>query len=369
MPDLSEADRHILQNYLMGGLAVGGAAGTGVSLVHYLKNLQQASGEDTSEDDDILYLNLPQAQKQAASLGIPSAALAGSVLTGLGGYALVRGIYKKFRKQQLQKELDDAQQAYIGMLETEAGAMKSARDRAPTLTETALSVPGAAMLLMALASGVVTHKTLEKNFPRAEAPTRVNPRRVIIRRNKSKVEDSPEEEVIDLPEEDVKMANYKDALECLTLTVLGDSQRVKKSALADIVGAVSQGRLGEVCDNVNKLGWEGAVELIKGASLPQDDALLGMSVRACIENKNISEGFGLIATSEYSDMAPNYVKAASNMNGPMGDALLGIAATMQTAHRKGICDLEEGISKEASVNQPGLGEALDRFFAVNGNQS
>jgi len=139
-----------------GGALLGGGTAAGATLVNYLSNLNQKAKRkaDTARDDDILYLNLPAKRasdaNSSATLGFGGI---GSLLGAVLAYKAVRGVYGNMRRKQLQKELDAAQNTYLGGLSQSAQMDKSAANRL---------VGGAyvAGLLTILGSAIMANKVL-----------------------------------------------------------------------------------------------------------------------------------------------------------------------------------------------------------------
>ena len=320
--NLSPADKQNIIKMFTAGTAAGGAAGLAVSLGHYLKKLRQRSEEVATDDDDTLYLNLKRAS-QGESLEdsplAPGLAIAGGALGSLGGYMLVRKMYNKMRRNQLQAELDESQTAYVKALSDEKLA-SSEGSRPMTPGENFIGLPTAALILTALGGGVLTHKLLDQAYPRPKAPTRVGPRRVVFRR-------------ADGEEDKTASITDQDANEFLAMTVLAQPGLEKVSSLPDLVSAVADGRCLEVAKNVREYGWDTAFETIKGASRELSDFEKVCSVRLCFENPILSPGFGVHLASEFSEMAPTYVKLASALSPDVKESLEDVMAHMQVGFK------------------------------------
>lgn len=264
-PWLNSSDKERIARYLIGGAALGTTTGIATGLINHLKSLntQAARKDDTSGDDDILYLNVPkkkgipgdQQEKLASDepetpshLG-NTLALAGLPLAALGSHALVQKLYANYKKKQLQAELDSAQNMYIDELAKSASG-QSGMGLATTVTH---ALPAAA-LLVALASGVLTNKTLDKQFPQAKSPMSNRPKRLVVR-------ETPYDEEGMIKEQSIN----DDAYEGLLRTVLELPDSASKSGLGDLVKAAAAGRTEEILRS-SDVDPDLTFDLVKGAS-------------------------------------------------------------------------------------------------------
>jgi len=321
--DLSSADKQNIIKLFTAGTAAGGAAGLAISLGHYLKKLRQRAGEQSSDDDDTLYLTLKRAREEGNledSMLVPGFSIASGTLGALGGYMLVRKMYNSMRKRKLQQEMDESQQAYVKALSQDKRAAEGEGSRPMTTGENFIGLPTAALILTALGGGVLTHKLLDQAYPRPKEPTRVGPRRVIFRRAGGE-------------EEKTASITDQDANEFLAMTVLAREGLDKISSLPDLVSAVADGRCREIEKSVREYGWDTAFDLVKGASRKLSDFEKVCAVRLCFENNVLSPGFGVYVASEFADMAPTYVKLASTLAPDIQQSLEDVLAHMQVGFK------------------------------------
>lgn len=254
-PLLSPASRAILRDFLLGGSLVGVAGGSAAALYQHLRKLQQKAdaATDTSGDDNSLYVNVPDpARKQANFMDTwaPGLALVGGPLAAIGTAEMVRRLYNRFRKQQLQKELDASQQLYLDSLRRpgQGGEMK----QASTLVGAAEALP----LFLLLTSGLLSYETMKKQFPEVKPAQGSQAPRLVVRRlpaSPSPAElPSPQDEPMREGEGMVKLQSA-DADEHLFRQVLELPQADYLRALVDaacvptgpetILKAASEGRL------------------------------------------------------------------------------------------------------------------------------
>ena len=332
------------RKFLTGGLAGGTSVGLGLALMNYLKELRDETKEDTSADDNTLYLDIPETP-QVPGAPVKRATISGgvgatvAVLAGLGSAAAVRKAFQELKKKELQKQLDKAQVAYTGnVVEESKESKKKASSGVPMQPgDIATSAPLAAILLTTLASGALTYKGLGKYFPAAKKPTSLAPKRVVIRRKKS--QPSVYEEPND--EETEKTASYEefpscdmddDALEFVVKIAMNNPAR--HSDLRNLVHAVAAGRHGELCKHGYEYGMESTLDLVKNASESNmHEERLALAVSHCVKSAFLRPIIEVLAFSEFNDMAPVSVKAASEMSEEAQETLCKIAAVLGAGFR------------------------------------
>jgi len=339
---VDDRGKRLIGKYMLGGAAIGGSAALATSLMNYLNTLKQQgdAANDTSEDDDTLFLTLRNKNQNApnvikgtgtrkmASIG-GGLALTGGALATLGTYSLVRQLYQKYKKKQLQSELDDSQQQFFDTVSQEGAAMKRGSEKSAIveregdewllytkdksrvlgrhktpraaysqeyaitksqereaekkaamnpadtgkpmgMTEMLTSTPVTLTLLAALASGALAHKALDRTFPLPKHNTSTGPKRIVLKRQDT-YKDSEDELG---PDGEPKIASYDDlsesvqyddGLEFLIHTVLENVKKANVSELRTIVGAAANGQLEEFTTNMLEYGYDTAINMIKGA--------------------------------------------------------------------------------------------------------
>lgn len=356
-------DKKMILNFILGGGAIGAAAGAGSSLLNYLQALKEkANKSDLGEagDDDTLYVDLPT--KQAFASGV---SVAGGVLSSAGAYLLMRKLYQNIKRKQLMEDLDRAQHAFVGSAQEEAAESKQATSEgtpARPLSKWELlgASPVAMLILATLASGGLTYKALDKTFPAVKKPFNPAPKRVVVRRRQlpAGVEDSVDDSTSASPLS--KEAAYEDGMEFLASLVLANKQATISDA-RDIVHAVADGRHDEIVDNLMQYGLDTAMTTIKGASEKElSHAEKHMAISLCVKSASLGPVFNMLVAAEYNDMAPNFTKLASSHDEDTIDTLVNIGAIFGASLRKNI------FSKDAAyVNS--IKEAQDILDAPDGN--
>lgn len=377
---LNERSQDLIKNYLMGGAALGGSAALLTSLANYLKMLKEekTDKEDTSQDDDTLYINMPQkaATNDPDHTGLidysaGGLAMGGGALAALGTYALVRKLYQDMKRKELQAQLDSAQQTFLDSAEEE-GKQKQAADGKPMgIPEMLSGSPVAFTLLSALAAGALANMALNKTFPRVIQNTDKGPKKVVIRRKAPDLneapqleQEEPEEEV--LPEQE-KYSNFDDGLELL-LGLTMNSKSASQSELVDIVHAVAQGRHNEFVSNMLEYGFDTALSTVKGASETPISALdKQIAIGLCVKSAALQPVISLLAAAEYNDMAPRFTKIAGYQAAQDRDILIKIANVLGAIHRQSLftnMPLEFVTSKKAN-NKMNIEEILHILSSRN----
>lgn len=229
----------------MGG---GIAALTGLARWHRQEKQRQESAEDTSADDDILYVRLPKLTKEGAphqkiasvvddATGA-ALAFAGLPLSAILTYTAVDRLMRSAERKRVQKELDESQQIFLGRLKAEAEANKLASDKkSPVSTgQTILGAVGAAPILAAIASGVLTNKLLSHYMP--EVP------------NKKKRKDITPRRVVVLDDDTEKQSSFQDGVDAdemeLVLKVAASLEQVAPVGISDVIKVAANGMIGDL---------------------------------------------------------------------------------------------------------------------------
>ena len=358
---LSQRDKDLVSNYLVGGAAAGGGLALATALINYLRHLKDEK-EDSEEDDDTIkiYRQAPQ-EKVAMTLGGPLA-LTGGLVSAAGTYALVNKLYEMLRKKQAQEKLDEAQNIFLesqgykkapkeeNKKDKEEETEKSASGKGMSVSELGVSIPLALPILMALGSGVVAHKLLNKSFPI----------------KKRKVESPKRIEIVDAPppeeeeEEDLAKAagvTDTDGLEFLIRTV--NMAKSASSDISNLVATVADGRIGDFKKIASDIGFADALDTVKGAAkyVEAEPLTEQLAISCLAKSAAIGEQTKLLAAAEFADIYPTFFKAASRLNEKKQNALFKIACILGNAIRSEISE-EAGIEVNTLTKKADIGAAL-----------
>lgn len=249
-----------------GGALLGGGAGAVTSYLRHMEALKHdlAKQTDTSEDDDVLYVELPadRMKKKAAQDETSGATFAlgslGALLGAMAAYNGVRRFYNGNRKKDLQAQLDAAQHLHVDKLQEVAGKQASF----PALSVASGTV-GLTALLTALGTAAVANRTLNKQFPVVRPPDRDKPRRVVLRQ---KPAEAAEAEVPDEVPPEAAADVTPDGREAMLRAVLQTPNKSAAYNWSDVVAAVAQGRGPEI-EQLCMAGMPTAVfDVCQGAS-------------------------------------------------------------------------------------------------------
>lgn len=392
------------------GTYAGGGALTGAAisaLYNYIKNTKQLSkdiGEDTSADDDVLYIKGKKKRtKQASELFPPHAEpnielgndstdqkmlqlIAGTV-GGIAGYKGIKSLYKHIQNKQLQEELDDAQVAYMTNLQQKrdtdakkyASLEKAAEVGSGSPMSSGMVLPASALLLLALASGVMSYRTLDQTFPGRKRKGVVQGKKMPVGGKDLKV--SPQKiKVLGKGNKVVKTMDADggpteaDKIESMVRSASADPDVCKQAGFDDLFSALRDGRANEIKSNL-QYGINHVFDTIKGASAkPVTDSQKNMAVGFLVRDPMLKEAFTPLFASEYANMTPSIYKAASNLSEEEQDLLADIGGAFNVEYRQvNFPDQEPNFEKGASAILSGMNIMADvnegtTFFA-SGNDS
>lgn len=365
----SATDWATILKMMAGGGLVGGGLASATMLGRHVNVLrdeaERAKKKDTSQDDNVLYINLPPGKKASANADTaPTFALGtvGALASGAVAYQAVLRAYQKHRKQQMQKELDAAQQMYVTSMDPKV------KQAAFSGSTKAIGSLYTAALLAALGTAVTTNKLLTKHFPPLKDPNRDMPKKIVVR---TKAPDKDPESL------DYTVASDKtvtpDAAEGVLRTHLADKKASALSGFEDLVCALGQGRGPEVVQALDNGGLDLAFSVIKGASAdPVNRFDRELAITRLAIDPLFSNAFLPLAAAEVHEAGPGLCKIASFIPQPMQDALEGYSATATGIVRQKIHEPVikcAGIKKAdltEMINQLVLSSALDR--AQDGQQ-
>lgn len=330
---MNSADKQQVARALVSGGLIGGGVGLITSLVNHLKTMDRRAqaASATDGDDDVIYINVPKRpgvkaasddDNQVSPVGT-TLALAGLPVAAIGTNALVRKIYGKLRRKQLQAELDAAQQLYIDDL-----AQKSASDSGRGLVGgggAVMAIPAAA-LLVALTSGVLSHKVLDKQFPAVQSPRKNRPRRMVIREVEPTA--TPDGGMI---KEQSAQEDMADAYEHLIRTVISHPDSGAASGLLDLVKAAAAGRTEEIL-RASDDSMETVFEVVKGAA-DTTDFRKDLAIAWLAREPELMPSVVKLAAAEYREVAPVFCAMAACLDDEGQEAAVKAAADFCRVYR------------------------------------
>jgi len=343
---------------LAGGAFLGSGIGAGTSYLNQLGNLKEDSIPE-GDDKNTLYINLPGRQatptmpakgtrKRASdeNSGLTYALGGAGMIAGTyAAYNVIRSAYQNSRKRQLQKELDQAHQVYMGKLSDSASLEKGASQFPPLSKGVGLAY--LALLATGVGSGIVANKILDKQMPPIEAPNRYEPKKIVIR-TKSNPDESSEKEA---------SSGFEvgpDEIEALLRQHLEDDKRASVSGFKDLVAAAAQGRCREIQDNVDDL--DTLLDMVKGASLTKVSVWKkNLAITWLAAEPEVSETIAPVLAAEFADANPGLFKMALWTEPRMHKALAGLVKAAVVETRRAIYAQVVGQVKQAET-------VFDRFI-------
>jgi len=322
---MTPEDMTLIKRYLVGGAALGGGAALVTSLLNHLQDSRRAADYDKDEDNNALHLTLrqkapvPKLASLRAGLG-----MAGMGLSAAAAYALVRGLYQKYKAREAQAELDKAEHGYIDVLDPATGqkqahvfggglpsitmlTVKMASPPAPAggkpmgPGEHIMGLPILGALLTALATGAISYHALKKQFPASKPAVRLGPKRVVIDRQISSGGDEPPADAT-ISTSKLARANQW-LLEAVSTTSPG-------SQTAEFVNAVADGRLDELHELAKMAGMTAVYDAVKNAACNRPQAVF-TACRKIAQHPYFGETAPVMAAADYAAVAPVFFKAAA----------------------------------------------------------
>lgn len=351
--DTQDFRRALYPAAVYGGLSLGTAA----VLMDLWRSHRRYDDAKNKKEKGLMKLYLPgyegdpdktasEGGLQKMSAGGISELLVAAALAG-GSYYGVNAAYKKIRKRQLEREIEDESKQYIGALQ-DLGKQ--------AMASTILGIPRDLFLVGLLAGGAGTYGILENTFPStSEKPAAGTPRKIVVkgfgtmrpdekpgellplqdmvrkyrglfgaehpdspkRVQKKDLADEEKEELerldkaayeFEVGTEDIQKAAAFTTLQCA-------EGEIKENPLAALLGYVIEKKSSDALVKLaDDLGILGALEACKGAhehffrAAPQQKIAAALSVYADAE---LAPSFALLTVGELTELSPVIAKQAS----------------------------------------------------------
>lgn len=295
--DFTPQELKVLKNYLLGGAALGGGVGALMGVGNMAVDLRRQADDQVKEDDDTLFLTLPK----KADVGVTAigSGLAAGTLSLLAMNALVRKVFQAAKRRDVQAELDSAQRANLNGLESLGKSAADGRSLGPSEYLGGGSV--AAALLTALASGIISYKTLGKYFPPVNRPANPLPKRVKILQAPSS--STPAPAVADAE----KQAAAEEFMVRMALT----NVKAASGSLGDVIAAMAQGRGSELQQVLGEYGNDAMFSACWGAaSIPVTKRAADLAITAVVKSASLGPVVAALAASEICDAYPSLTATA-----------------------------------------------------------
>lgn len=333
----NQIDYKKIVDYLGKGAALG--LGTSV-LLGMFRALggKEAVSKDTSEDDHIMYIQ----KKSSFLLDSDGLGITAGVSGALLAYFLGNKLINKIRSRKAQEDLDEAQR--IMYQQSGYNIVKKAEEEKSFYEETK-TVATALASLLALAGAVSTYSYLNHKFPvdkkqfKVENPTTI---KLIKDDQTSYISDDEDEQLIN------KIRKQASSLELPAFLLHGIFK--ESSSASDIISTVSQGNSEQFEKAIMDVGFEAALDLVKGASLNETDPINdALATLYCVKEASFKEQFNLLVAAEYASINPGMMKMASVLDDEQSKVAMELSSMLNSCmYMKTIQDLQ--LHKYASID-------------------
>lgn len=310
------------QNVLKGSLGIGVGTGLLAALYDAVRSERRRVQAEQGKGEKTLELLLPAQIKES----VFREAVAG-VGVAAGSYYLVQQLYKKWKKEQLARETQDATQDYLGTV------LGSSLDKQAFLGTVVQDIPSDLLTLLPLAAAGGTYGLLEHVFPKVKEKKRPGtPRKIVIKGYGAVAIDGPgdgpfgEADAQSAEQQQRKAATYaecpygptdvRNAAEslCLMLTAL-PTVKEASSPLSELLGAFILDPRG-LESLVKSAGVLAAISASKGGSAvyyTAGDVERRHAVRCAFKSASLAPSLALLTLGEFNDYNPTHAKLAQAM--------------------------------------------------------
>jgi len=359
--------------YIGGGALAGGGLAALLTYLRDTKRQLSETSEDTSLDDDVLYIKGKRKPTKQANWdnfkpsefeSVPDSgsqklmSVLGLIGGGVAGYSGIKSLYNKVKERQLQDELDSAQVAYMSQLTSRRD--KERNKYASTTSTLSAGVMGS-LLALALASGVISYNTLNKYFPARSKEKQIGGKKLSLMPEKIKVLGRRNKVVQEVDTDGEP--DDADKMEGLIRSTIADSGVRKQAGFDDLICAIADGRTSEIKSNL-QYGINHTFDMIKGASrrdlTPAEENL---AVGVLARDPMLKEAFGPLFASEYAHMSPGIYDAAVSLSDEDKIVLEKLAAEYNFEYRR------NNFSEQEPLFEKGASALMSGFNILNNVES
>lgn len=363
---LTDDEWALIAKYALTGAGIGGGAALATSIIDYINNMNREVAQDPSRDDNTLYIRLKKGNgmKKKANdeddeidrnlILTGPAALTSAAVTALGGWALVKAIYKKMMLADAQRELDEAQNQFINVNGYER--VKKANDNGRTkdmslaskIMSAIFSVPG----LFSIASGVVAYNAMNKYFPAKGNKKITSPRKIKI---VSDDRTAGEELGPDYNENQFYKSAGVDITDGVELVIRSlASANMNYSDVSNMVGDTAKSGSNNFEKLASVIGFDKSIDATKGRSIKEEDILREqLAITHLAKSANVGPQVAVTAAAEFAETFPSTYMNAASLPDDLKNVMEKIACVAGKAIRiltiSKALNLSEDLTKQASM--------------------
>jgi len=397
---LSDVDGGNILRYLLGGALTGGGL---AAAYNYYKDYSELEDEVDAQEKEEMESNnsrkmvnlgkVASLHKEAEYEYQYGNSAADKLLrwtaTGAGlagGYFGIKEIYDRIKEKKLNEELEVAQEEYLNTLHAKREQERNkyaSLDKSAEVLGTSMAGMGSILLALAIASGVITNKSLDDAFPGVKPTGKKDdlggrPISLKKRRSDPMANESPSDKtVLDENGEEIKTVSSDkssdardDAEEVgnLIRVTTADKEVEKNAGFDDLIHAVALGRTEEIKESI-PYGIDQVFDIIKGAGMEKISAFeRELAIEVLASEPMLKEAFTPLFAAEYNEMSPYIVEASRNIKESSKEAFLKLARDFNAEYRKCVFESSdilksayEGLDKSAFVAVPkGLSEVFSK---------
>ena len=381
---LTDDEWALIAKYALTGAGIGGGAALATSIVDYIKNMNREVAQDPANDDNTLYIRLKKGNgmKKKANdddddpdrnlfLTGP-AAMTSAAVSALGGWALIKALYKKMMLADAQRELDEAQNQFINVNGYER-VKKASNDRTKDMSLTSklisaiFSVPG----LFSIASGVVAYNALNKFFPEKTNKKITSPKKIKI---VSDDRTAGEELGPDYNANQFNKYAGIDDTDGMELVIRAlTSANLENSDISNMVGDVAKSGRNSFEKLASTIGFDNSIDATKGrAGVGEDKLIEQLAIKHIAKSASIGPQVSVAAAAEFAETFPSTYMNAAALPDDLKDVMEKIACAAGKAIRiltiSEALNLSDEITKQASmlVDDNYIVSMLDHLNSLQG---
>lgn len=365
-PDSENKDNLI--KYLLAGTALGLGGGLTAGVIRMLRNNKKLQEKDL--DDDTIYLQKQSSISEGLALGL------GVGGGGYLGYLIGDKIINELRAKEAQKALNDAQRVLLNSKgykvinkkhSDEPDLLDRAIDKqlskqAGMLDNMSTGLGTLAAILM-LSGGVASYNYLDSVYPIREVTKgmddELKPKKYKIQQGGELVDNiNTDLEEAKIVEDLVKNSSYM-----VIPAFMLHSIEKKASLASNVIATIAQGNGASFEQAVEQVGFDNALNLVKGASSHSVDPIAEeLSVLYCTKEASFSPQFNLLVAAEFLSSYPNMTKAANSLTadqlGILNDFSDDVLSAINLATAVDLGATYDHLEKSASENYYTIEDAM-----------